>query len=65
MKRFIQGEHRSQSTLLPQSLDDYVSDTNPVRVVEVLVDEVQLVSSGFDGAVPLTQVGLLITLRSC
>lgn len=34
MKRFIQGEHRGQSTLLPESLDDYVSDTNPVRVVE-------------------------------
>ena len=35
MKRFIQGEHRGQSTLLPESLDDYVSDINPVRVVEV------------------------------
>ncbi len=34
MKRFIQGEHRGQSTLLPESLDDYVSDTNPVRVVD-------------------------------
>ena len=31
MKRFIQGEHRGQSTLLPESLDDYVADTNPVR----------------------------------
>ena len=30
MKRFIQGEHRGQGTLLPESLDDYVSDTNPV-----------------------------------
>jgi hypothetical protein len=29
MKRFIQGEHRGQSTLLPESLDDYASDTNP------------------------------------
>jgi hypothetical protein len=34
MKRFISGEHRGQSTLLPESLDDYVSDTNPVRVVD-------------------------------
>jgi hypothetical protein len=39
MKRFIQGEHRGQSTLLPESLDDYVSDTNPVRVVDVFVEE--------------------------
>lgn len=37
MKRFIQGEHRGQGTLLPESLDDYVSDTNPVRVVDVFV----------------------------
>ena len=42
MKRFIQGEHRTQGTLLPESLDDYVSDTNPVRVVDVFVDELDL-----------------------
>ncbi|HUE94777.1 IS1182 family transposase [Pseudomonas sp.] len=48
MKRFIQGEHRGQSTLLPESLDDYVSDTNPVRVV----DELDLATLGFDGVIP-------------
>jgi transposase len=52
MKRFIQGEHRGQGTLLPESLDDYVSDTNPVGVVDVFVDELNLVSLGFDGAIP-------------
>ncbi len=52
MKRFIQGEHRGQGTLLPESLDDYVSDTNPVRVVDVFVDELDLVSLGFEGAIP-------------
>ena len=52
MKRFIQGEHRGQGTLLPESLDDYVSDTNPVRVVDVFVDGLNLVSLGFDGAIP-------------
>ena len=52
MKRFILGEHRGQGTLLPESLDDYVSDTNPVRVVDVFVDELNLVSLGFDGAIP-------------
>jgi len=52
MKRFIQGEHRGQGTLLPESLDDYVSDTNPVRVVDVFVDELDLVSLGFEGATP-------------
>jgi len=44
MKRFIQGEHRGQGTLLPESHYDYVSDTNPVRVVGVFVDELDLVS---------------------
>lgn len=52
MKRFIQGEHRGQSTLLPESLDDYVSDTNPVRVVDVFVDELDLATLGFDGVIP-------------
>ena len=52
MKRFIQGEHRGQSTLLPESLDDYVSDTNPVRVVDVFVDELDLVKLGFEGVIP-------------
>lgn len=39
MRRFIQGESRTQVTLLPESLDDYVTDTNPVRVVDVFVAE--------------------------
>lgn len=52
MKRFIQCEHRGQSTLLPESLDDYVSDTNPVRVVDVFVDKLDLIRLGFDRAVP-------------
>jgi len=51
VKRFIQGEHRGQGTLLPESLDDYVSDTNPVRIVDVVVDELDLVNLGVDGAV--------------
>ena len=52
MKRFIQGEHRGKSTLLPESLDNYVSDTNPVRVVDVFVDELDLGKRGFEGVIP-------------
>ena len=52
MKRFIQGECRGQTTLLPESLDDYVADTNPVRVVDVFVDELELGRLGFGGVVP-------------
>lgn len=43
MKRFIQGEHRGQTTLLAQELGgDYVAGTNPVRVVDVFVDELDI-----------------------
>ena len=35
MKRFIQGEDRNQSTLLPELLDDYIAEENPVRVIDV------------------------------
>lgn len=38
--------------MLPESLDDYVSDTNPVRVVDVFVDELDLITLGFESAVP-------------
>ena len=38
MKRFIAGEDRSQITLLPECLDDYIAEDNPIRVVEVFVD---------------------------
>ena len=34
MKRFIEGENRSQSTLFPESLDDYIAEDNAVRVVD-------------------------------
>src|SRR5476651_808124 len=52
MKRFVQGDNRTQSFLLPEALDDYVTDTNPVRVVDVFVDELDLVKLGFEGAIP-------------
>ena len=42
MKRFVEGEDRTQITLLPECLDDYVAYDNPVRVVEVFVDELDL-----------------------
>src|SRR4051794_15849533 len=52
MKRFIEGEERSQITLLPECLDDYIAEDNPVRVVDVFVDELKLRQLGFDGAEP-------------
>lgn len=54
MKRFIEGEDRTQVTLLPECLDDYIGEDNPVRVVDVFVDELDLAALGFDGAAPAT-----------
>ena len=52
MKRFIEGEDRSQSTLFPEHLDDYIAEDNPVRVIDVFVDELDLAELGFDGMQP-------------
>ncbi|MEN5315853.1 hypothetical protein, partial [Pseudomonas koreensis] len=46
MKRFIEGEAQTQVTLLPECLDDYVTQENPVRVVDVFVDELDLGALG-------------------
>ena len=53
MKRFVEGEDRSQSTLFPERLDDYVGEANPVRVVDVFVDELDLSGLGFSRVEPL------------
>ena len=42
MRRFIDGEDRMQQTLLPHSLEDYVGEENPVRVIEVFIAELDL-----------------------
>jgi hypothetical protein len=42
MKRFVEGEDRRQGVLLPEFLDDYVSEENPVRVIDVFVEELDL-----------------------
>src|ERR1700752_2399616 len=52
MKRFVEGEDRSQSTLFPERLDDYICEDNPVRVVEAFVEELDLDTLGFDGVEP-------------
>lgn len=51
MKRYIQGRNRSQATL-PERLDDYIDQDNPVRVVDAFVDALDLAEIGFEGVVP-------------
>ena len=52
MHRFIDGEDRMQQMLLPNSLEDFVSEDNPVRVIEVFIDELDLAALGFVGMTP-------------
>ncbi len=52
MKRFILGQERTQSTLLPECLDDYVGEDSSVRVVDVFVDQLDFLGLGFEGADP-------------
>src|SRR5215831_1131226 len=52
MKRYVEGEARSQATLFPDTLDDYIAEDNPVRVVDAFVDELDLRKLGFDGMQP-------------
>ena len=47
MTEFIQGESRSQATLFPERLDDYVSEESAVRVIDVFIDELDLSGLGF------------------
>src|ERR1700680_5247221 len=52
MKRFVEGEDRTQGVLLPEFLDDYVAEDNPVRAIDVFVDKLDLRGLGFSGVVP-------------
>lgn len=52
MGRSVEGEDRSQSILLPERLDDYVTEDNPVRVIDVFGDHLDLIELGFESATP-------------
>ena len=50
MKRFIEGVDRSQTTLFPDRLEDWADEDNPVRAIDVFVDELDLFGLGFERA---------------
>src|SRR5450432_2592133 len=52
MTRLVVGDDRSQSTLFPERLDDYLAEDNPVRAIDVFVDELDLAGLGFGGVEP-------------
>ncbi len=52
MTRFIEGAERSQATLFPEQLEDWIGEDNPVRVVDLFVDELDLGGLGFERVAP-------------
>jgi transposase len=50
MSRYVEGQDRTQSILFPERLDDYIDEDNPVRAVDVFVEELDLVELGFERA---------------
>src|ERR1700716_3018265 len=52
MAGFVAGLDRGQATLLPECLEDWVDESNPVRAVDVFVDALELRDLGFDGVDP-------------
>lgn len=48
MSHHIKGQSRTQATLFPEALDDFVTDENPVRVIDAFVDSVDLAFLGFE-----------------
>jgi transposase len=52
MKRFVEGSDRSQMTLLPECLDDWIDENNPVRVIDAFVEALDLAELGFVGVEP-------------
>src|SRR6059058_36885 len=52
MRRFVEQADRGQWTLLPECLDDFIDESNPVRVVDVFVDTLDLAEMSFEGVKP-------------
>src|SRR3954464_752815 len=52
MGRYIDGQDRTQSVLFPERLDDWIDEDNPVRAVDVFVEELDLGRLGFERAQP-------------
>jgi transposase len=52
MKRFVEGADRTQVSLLPECVEDYVGEDNPVRVIEAFVEQLDLREMGFEGVDP-------------
>src|SRR6202051_5163501 len=52
MRRFVEEADRGQCSLLPECLDDFIDESNPVRVIDVFVDALDLAEMSFEGVEP-------------
>ncbi|CAD6563437.1 IS1182 family transposase [Paraburkholderia sabiae] len=52
MKRFVEGDDRKQVAPLPECVDDYIGQDNPVRAIDAFADELNLAELGFNGTTP-------------
>jgi transposase len=64
MSGFIEGEVRNQGTLFPERLDDYVAEDNPVRVIDVFIDDLDVSGLGSRQS-PRPWVALATIQRRC
>ena len=65
MKRFVEGIDRSQSTLFPECLEDWLDEDNPVWVIDVFVNELDLGEIGLAVLIRRLLGGRRITRRCC
>ena len=64
MGRFVEGADRSQLSFLPECLEDWVDEDNPVQVIEAFVEALDLAALGFDARAPANRAGQP-TIRPC
>jgi transposase len=57
MRRFVEEADRGQWMLLSECLDDFIDESNPVRVIDVFVDALDSAEMSFKGAEPAATGG--------
>jgi hypothetical protein len=62
MSRHIKGQSRTQTTLFPEAIDDFVTEDNPIRVIDLFVDQLDLLELGFE-AVNAKQLELFLVVN--
>jgi hypothetical protein len=62
MSRHIKGQSRTQTTLFPEAIDDFVTEDNPIRVIDLFADQLDLLELGFE-AVNAKQLELFLVVN--